>query len=129
MDASELFRLDGRVALVTGGAQGLGKDIALTLARNGASLIIVDLVFAEETLKQVEAMGSRCIAIKADISAEKAVKNVVRQAISEYGKVDVLVNNAGIAQLGFVPTEDASLEEWDKVIAVNLRGTFLCCKY
>ncbi len=54
---------------------------------------------------------------------------MVRQAISEYGKIDVLVNNAGISQLGFAPTEDASLAEWDKVIAVNLRGTFLCCKY
>jgi NAD(P)-dependent dehydrogenase (short-subunit alcohol dehydrogenase family) len=129
METSELFRLDGRVALVTGSAQGLGKDIALALAQGGASLILADLVYAAETAKQVEAMGSRCISIQADVSNEEAVEKLARQAITEYGKVDVLVNNAGISQLSFVPTEEASLEEWDRVIAVNLRGTFLCCKY
>ena len=129
METAELFRLDGRVALVTGSAQGLGKEIALTLAQAGASLILADLVVAEETAEQVKAMGSRCVSIQADISNEKAVENLVQRAIHEYGKVDVLVNNAGISQLSFVPTEEASLEEWDNVIAVNLRGTFLCCKY
>jgi NAD(P)-dependent dehydrogenase (short-subunit alcohol dehydrogenase family) len=129
METSDLFRLDGRVALVTGSAQGLGKDIALTLAQAGASLILADLVVAAETAKQVEAMRSRCISIQADISNEKDVEKLVQQAIDEYGKVDVLINNAGISQLSFAPTEEASLEEWDKVIAVNLRGTFLCCKY
>jgi 2-dehydro-3-deoxy-D-gluconate 5-dehydrogenase len=129
MDASKLFRLDGRVALVTGSAQGLGKDIALTLAQAGASLVLADMVVDAETVKQVEAMGSRCISIQVDISNEKAVGNLVQQAIHQYGKIDVLVNNAGISQLSFVPTEDSSIEEWDRVIAVNLRGTFLCCKY
>jgi NAD(P)-dependent dehydrogenase (short-subunit alcohol dehydrogenase family) len=129
MEITELFRLDGRVALVTGSAQGLGKDIALTLAQAGASLILADLVVAAETAKQIKAMGSRCISVQADISNEKAVENLVQRAIHEYGKVDVLVNNAGVSQLSFVPTEEASLEEWDKVIAVNLRGTFLCCKF
>ena len=129
METAELFRLDGRVALVTGSAQGLGKEIALTLAQAGASLILADLVVAEETAEQVKAMGSQCISVQADISNEKAVENLVQRAIHEYGKVDVLVNNAGVSQLSFVPTEEASLEEWDNVIAVNLRGTFLCCKY
>jgi NAD(P)-dependent dehydrogenase (short-subunit alcohol dehydrogenase family) len=128
MEISELFRLDGRVALVTGSAQGLGKDIALTLAQAGASLILADLAVAAETAKQVEGMGSRCISIQADISDEKAVEKLARRSIKEYGKVDVLVNNAGISQLSFIPTEESSIEEWDKVIAVNLRGTFLCCK-
>ncbi|MCK9363162.1 MAG: glucose 1-dehydrogenase [Syntrophales bacterium] len=129
MNTLELFRLDGRVALVTGGAQGLGKDIALTLAQSGASLIVADLTMAEETVKQAEAIGARCIAIKADISKESDVEKMTRQAIGEYGKVDVLVNNAGISQLNYVPTENAALDEWDKVIAVNLRGTYLCCKH
>jgi len=129
VDAAELFSLDGRVALVTGGAQGLGKDIALTFAQNGASLAIVDLVAAEETIKQAEALGARCIAIKADISDEKAVEHAAIRAMGEYGRIDVLVNNAGIAPLDFAPTEDSSVEAWDKVIAVNLRGAFLCCRY
>jgi NAD(P)-dependent dehydrogenase (short-subunit alcohol dehydrogenase family) len=129
METTELFRLDGRVALVTGSAQGLGKDIALALAQSGASLILADLVVAGETAEQVKALGSQCVSVQADVSNEKAVENLVERAIQEYRKVDVLVNNAGISQMGFVPTEEASLEEWDKVIAVNLRGTFLCCKY
>ena len=128
MDASKPFRLDGRVALVTGSAQGLGKDIALTLAQAGASLILADMGVAAETAKQVEAVGSRCISIQADVSNEKAVESLVQQALHHYGKIDVLINNAGISQLSFIPTEESSIEEWDGVIAVNLRGTFLCCK-
>ena len=128
-DAAELFRLDGRVALVTGSAQGLGKDIALVLAQQGASLVLVDLAESVETAKSIEAMGSRCISIQADISDQEAVEKLVQQAMHAYGKVDVLVNNAGVFQRSYTPTEEASLEEWDRVIAVNLRGTFLCCKY
>jgi NAD(P)-dependent dehydrogenase (short-subunit alcohol dehydrogenase family) len=128
MDPSKLFRLNGRVALVTGSAQGLGRDIAVTLARAGASLVLADMAVAVETAKQVEAAGSRCISLQVDISDEKAVDGLVQQAIQKYGRIDVLVNNAGISQLKFIPTEESSVEEWDRVIAVNLRGTFLCCK-
>jgi NAD(P)-dependent dehydrogenase (short-subunit alcohol dehydrogenase family) len=124
-----MFRLDGRVALVTGSAQGLGRDIAVTLAQAGASLILADMAVAAETARQVEAVGSRCISVQVDISDEKAVDALVQKAIKKYGKIDVLVNNAGISQLKFIPTEESSVEEWDRVIAVNLRGTFLCCKY
>lgn len=129
MKASEMFGLEGRVALVTGGARGLGREIALTFAENGASLFIVDMADAGDTVRDVEALGARCTAVKADVSDEKAVMESVRRAMKEYGRIDVLVNNAGIAQLGFAPTEDASVEEWDRVIAVNLRGAFLCCRY
>ena len=129
MDSSELFRLDGKIALVTGSAQGLGKEIALSLARNGCSLVLADIIYPEETAKQIEEIGSRSISVKADISDEAEVKNLVEKAISEYKKVDILVNNAGISQLGYTATEDLPIEEWDKIIAVNLRGTFLCCKH
>jgi NAD(P)-dependent dehydrogenase (short-subunit alcohol dehydrogenase family) len=67
--------------------------------------------------------------VKADISDEAEVKDMVEKAISEYKKVDILINNAGISQLGYAATEDLPIEEWDKIIAVNLRGTFLCCKH
>jgi NAD(P)-dependent dehydrogenase (short-subunit alcohol dehydrogenase family) len=129
MDSKELFRLDGKIALVTGSAQGLGKEIALSLARNGCSLVLADIVYPEETAKQIEEIGSRSISVKADISDEAEVKNMVEKAISEYKKVDILVNNAGISQLSYTATEDLPIEEWDKIIAVNLRGTFLCCKH
>lgn len=129
MDSSELFRLKGKIALVTGSAQGLGKEIALTLAQNGCSLVLADIAYPEETAKQIEEIGSRSISVKADISDEAEVKDMVEKAISEYKKVDILVNNAGISQLGYTATEDLPIEEWDKIIAVNLRGTFLCCKH
>jgi 2-deoxy-D-gluconate 3-dehydrogenase len=129
MDSSELFRLEGKIALVTGSAQGLGKEIASSLAQNGCSLVLADIIYPEETAKQIEEIGSRSISVQADISDEAEVKNLVKKAISEYKKVDILVNNAGISQLGYTATEDLPIEEWDKIIAVNLRGTFLCCKH
>jgi NAD(P)-dependent dehydrogenase (short-subunit alcohol dehydrogenase family) len=107
----------------------LGKEISLSLARNGCSLVLADIIYPEETAKQIEEIGSRFISVKADISDEAEVKSLVRKAISEYKKVDILVNNAGISQLGYTATEDLPIEEWDKIIAVNLRGTFLCCKH
>lgn len=129
MNSLELFRLDGKNALVTGSAQGLGQEIALSLAQIGCSLILVDIVYPEKTVRQIEDIGSRCIPIQADVSNEAGVKSFVNMAISQYSKVDILVNNAGISQLNYNPTEDASIEEWDTVIGVNLRGTFLCCKH
>jgi 2-dehydro-3-deoxy-D-gluconate 5-dehydrogenase len=129
MDSSKLFRLDGKIAVVTGSAQGLGKEIALSLAQDGCSLVLADIVYPMDTAKQIEDMGCRCISVQADISNEVEVKNLVREAISKYRKVDILVNNAGISQLSYTPTEDAPIEEWDKIIKVNLRGTFLCSKY
>ena len=129
MNSSELFRLEGKIALVTGSAQGLGKEIALSFAQNGCSLVLADLVDPEETAKQIEEIGSRSISVKVDISDEAEVRNMVEKAISEYKKVDILVNNAGISQLSYTATEDLPIGEWDKIISINLRGTFLCCKH
>jgi NAD(P)-dependent dehydrogenase (short-subunit alcohol dehydrogenase family) len=129
MDSLELFRLDGKIALVTGCAQGLGKEIALSLARNGCSLVLADIVYPEETAKEIKEIGARCISVQADISDEIGVKDLVIKAMSEYKRLDILVNNAGISQLSYTATEDLPIEEWDKIIAINLRGTFLCCKH
>jgi len=129
MDIKELFSLDGKIALITGSARGLGKEIALGLAQYGASLILSDIEHPEETKKEVEDRGARCIAIQADISDDAQVKKIADTAAGEYGKVDILVNNAGISQLGYTPTQDLPVEEWDNVMGINLRGTFLCCKY
>ena len=129
MDLKELFTLSGKTALVTGSTRGLGKEIALGIAQYGASLILVDLEYPRETAKQVEDIGVRCIAVQTDISDEAQVKNLTEIVNSEYGKVDMLVNDAGVSQLSYTPTEDLSVEEWDKIVGVNLRGTFICCKY
>jgi 3-oxoacyl-[acyl-carrier protein] reductase len=129
MDSSKLFELGGKVAVVTGSTQGLGKEIAISLAQNGCSLVLADIVYPTDTAKQIEDMGCRCIPIKTDISNEAEVRNLVQEAVSEFRKIDILVNNAGVSQLSYIPTEDAPVEEWDKIIRVNLRGTFLCSKY
>jgi NAD(P)-dependent dehydrogenase (short-subunit alcohol dehydrogenase family) len=129
MNSSELFRLDGKIALVTGSAQGLGREIAVGLAQSGCSLVLADLVDTDETARQVAETGSRSISVKTDVSNEADIENLVGKAISEYKKVDILVNNAGISQLSFTATEELPVGEWEKILAVNLKGTFLCCKH
>ncbi len=128
-ELSELFGFEGKTALITGSAKGLGREIALALARQGASLVLADLVSPEETAEEIHRIGSHAQAVKADISKETSVRNLVTKAVDQFRQVDILINNAGISQLKFEPTVDASTEDWDKVIQVNLRGTYLCCKH
>jgi 2-deoxy-D-gluconate 3-dehydrogenase len=124
-----MFSLEGKTAIVTGAARGLGAEIALGLAQCGASLVLADLNMPEDSARRVEKLGGRCIVVQTDISDEKQVEDLVERAVSEYGKVDVFINNAGISQMSYTPTENLSTEEWDRVIRINLSGTFLCCKH
>jgi 2-deoxy-D-gluconate 3-dehydrogenase len=128
MSVIDSFSLKCKTALVTGSAQGLGKQIALGLAECGASVILADIKEPQETAEQIKALGFHSIAVETDISDENQVKNLVQKAVSESGKIDILVNNAGISQLSYTPTEELPVLEWDRIMAVNLRGTFLCCK-
>lgn len=93
-----MFHLDGKTALIAGSARGLGKEIAIGLGQNGASLVLADIVPPEKTKKEIEDKGVRCITIQTDISDEAQVKRIADIAALEYGKVDMLVNNAGISQ-------------------------------
>ncbi len=129
MDLKQLFTFSGKTALVTGSAQGLGKEIALGFVQYGASLVLADVMYPEETAKLVEGKGARCIAVQTDISDEKQVRKLAKVAGSEYGNVDILVNNAGVSQLSYTATEELPVDEWDHIVEINLRGTFLCCKH
>ncbi len=129
MDFRELFTLGGKTALVTGAARGLGREISLGLAQYGASLILADAVYPQETAKLVKQCGSRCLAFQTDISDESQVQELTKMAGDEYRQVDILVNNAGVSQLSYTATEDLSVAEWDRIVEINLRGTFLCCKH
>jgi 3-oxoacyl-[acyl-carrier protein] reductase len=121
--------LDGKVAVITGAGQGIGEGIALQFSRKGARVVVADANAegVSKTVEKIKATGADSIGVKADISLTRDVQAMFKQTIDRYGTVDILVNNAGIVRSG--PLESLSEEDWDKVINVNLRGTFLCCKY
>ncbi|MBU4311262.1 MAG: 3-oxoacyl-[acyl-carrier-protein] reductase [Candidatus Omnitrophica bacterium] len=120
--------LEGKVALVTGGARGIGKEIALVLAKEGANIVLCDvnLEEAEQTAGQIKDLGRECLALKADVTDSKSVEDMVDKILDKYKKLDILINNAGITKDNLILR--MSEEDWDKVIAVNLKGTFLCTK-
>ncbi|MFC1928085.1 SDR family NAD(P)-dependent oxidoreductase [Chloroflexota bacterium] len=143
-----MYDLSGEVALVTGTSnkRGLGCGIALRLAREGADIVVTDKYKAPEDLEpwdrkegwrglesvvtEIESLGRRALAINADISHSQEVNDMVAKAFDEFGKIDILVNNAALIarDIGTVPVMDLSEEAWVKAIAVNLTGTFLMCK-
>jgi 3-oxoacyl-[acyl-carrier protein] reductase len=122
------LKLAGKVALVTGGAQGIGKAVALLLARNGADIVVSDINLekAEETAKEVQALGRNALAMKVDVAKLDDVEKMVGAILARFGQVDILVNNAGIARDKLIlrMTE----EDWDAVLNINLKGTFNCTK-
>ncbi len=129
--------LAGRVAVVTGGATGIGRSIAAKFADEGCSVAIADINTKEagETLSQVRNRGSEGLALECDITDSDKVRNMVDEVISTFGKIDILVNNAGAGSLGVGEEWPTALgvasvteEKWDKIVAVNLKGAFLCCK-
>lgn len=129
------MKLEGKVAIVTGASRGIGKAIALALAREGADVVVAARTEEEtgplpgtihKTADEIRALGRLALAIKTDVTKEEQVGEMVRRALEEFGRIDILVNNAGITVPGTVM--DMSIKRWDLTIAVNLRGTFLCTK-
>lgn len=121
--------LKGKVAFITGGRRGIGKAIATTFATEGADIVICDLVVdsaAEETVLEIEALGRRAIAVRADVAQRQEVDEAVAAAMKAFGCIDILVNNAGIALSNTMV--DISEKDWDAVIDVNLKGTFNTCQ-
>ena len=121
--------LIGKVAMVTGAGRGIGRAIALRLAQDGADVVIadVDLAAAEGVAAEVRQMGRRALAAKMDVTQKAQVGATVERAVAELGRMDILVNNAGI--LGpTTPVADTPEEDWDRCIAVHLKGAFLCCQ-
>jgi SDR family mycofactocin-dependent oxidoreductase len=133
-------KLDGQVAVITGGARGQGRCHAHTLAREGADIVVCDIAEQlptvqvpmateedlQETVRLVEDLDRRCVAIKADVGDEAQMQGVADRALSEFGRIDILLANAGIATLG--PAWELTREQWDEMLRVNLTGVWESCK-
>jgi 3-oxoacyl-[acyl-carrier protein] reductase len=119
----------GQTAIVTGSARGFGRAICQRLARGGASVVVADINSpgAEETVALIRKEGGRALAVHADVASAASVDTLVKTALHTFGgRVDILVNNAAIWTL--VATEELSEEDWDRMVNVNMKGVFLCCK-
>ncbi|CAM3791763.1 SDR family oxidoreductase [Mesobacillus thioparans] len=125
MHVSELFSLKGKVAIVTGGGRGLGEQIAVGFAEAGANVVLCSrrVEACEEVSQKLKEIGVESLALKCDITNPEDVKNVVDQTVEKFGRIDILVNNSG-ASWG-APAEEMPLEAWQKVMNVNVTGTFL----
>jgi NADP-dependent 3-hydroxy acid dehydrogenase YdfG len=121
-------RLAGQVAVVTGAGRGIGRAVALAFGREGAMVVLAARSGRElaSVQRDIEAAGGRALAVATDVRQEPAVAALVTRALAEGGRIDCLVTAAGLA--GFAPVADVKTADWDQLMAVNLRGAFLCCR-
>ena len=123
--------LEDKVAIITGAGRGIGREFALRFAEEGAKLLLPDINLerAEGTVKEIEAKGGEALAMKADISDENSTKKIAEKVMQQYGKVNILINNAAIWYgINITPWDAWTVDEWDRIFKVNVRGTWLCCK-
>lgn len=128
MKVLDLFNLEGRVAVVTGGSIGLGEQACTALAEAGAAVVVAarKVERCESTAERLRSLGGKAIAVKCDVGEPADIDAMVETALKEFGRIDILVNSAGITW--GAPAEDYPLERWQKVLNVNITGTFLCCQ-
>ena len=123
--------LKDKVAIITGAGRGIGRAFALRFAEEGAKLLLPDISLerAEGVVKEIRAKGGEAVAMLTDISDENATQKMAEKVMQQYGRVDILLNNAAIWYgLNITPWDAWTVEEWDRIFSVNVRGTWLCCK-
>ena len=127
-EIKKLFDLTGKVAVVTGGSGGAGRAISIGLAIYGADVVVTSRTLStlEETAAEVKKVGKKALPISCDVADPESVNQMVSRTIEEFGKIDILVTTAGIALRH--PAEEMPIEEWQKVMDVNVKGTYLCCQ-
>ncbi len=120
--------LKNKVALITGARQGMGKSHAIVLAKQGVKVVVTDINQADcqKVVDEIKNSGGEAVAFKLDVSKKSEVESVVTEIVKQFGRLDILINNAGIAQ--FKPFLELTEEEWDKTIDINLKGEFLCAQ-
>lgn len=123
------MELKDQIAIVTGAGRGIGEAIAMTFAREGAHVVVVDINLddAKKVSEKIISLGRRALPMKADVSSRSQVESMVNEAVKEFGTIDILVNNAGISGCSRL-VKDIPEESWDQVMAINLKGVFLCCQ-
>jgi NAD(P)-dependent dehydrogenase (short-subunit alcohol dehydrogenase family) len=124
------YDFDGKVAIVTGGAAGIGRAIATAFAHQGTAVVIadIDIEGGEETVRRIQEVGGKAVFLRTDVSSEDDVRNLVAFTVDRYGKLNFACNNAGI-EGAQVPIADLPRDRWDQVVAVNLTGVFECLKF
>lgn len=123
-----MFSLKDKVAIVTGARRGIGRGIALSLAKAGADVVVSDVSQedCQKVVEEIEGLGRKSLAAKCDVTKKSEVEEMVKKTVEEFGKVDILVNNAGVA--GMKPFLEMTEEDWDRVLDINLKGQFLCAQ-
>ena len=126
---TSLFHLSGKVAIVTGGNRSIGRTLALSLADAGADVVVVaahNMDLAYQVAEEIHGKGRDCIAVEADVSIKNEIQEMVSKTMEHFGKIDILINNAAINV--FTSAADFSLDDWNRVLSVDLTGTFLCAQ-
>lgn len=122
----DLFDLHGKTAIITGASRGLGKSMAIGLAKAGSNIVVTDVLDTKDTVDKIKEYDVKVLGIKVDVSDESDVEEMVKKTLEKFDSIDILVNNAGILRTD--QAEDFSKEDWDKIIDVNLTGQFNCAK-
>ena len=121
--------MSGEVVIVTGAARGLGRAYALALAREGYSVVAADIADPAPVVTEIEEAGGTAIGVPVDVADPASTEELAGRAVERFGRIDVLVNNAGyMTAIVKQPCEEIPVEEWDHAMAVNVRGTWLCCR-
>ena len=116
------FKLDGKVAIVTGGGRGLGQAMAIGMAEAGADIALVDVIEMDQTAAAIEKLGKKCVKIEADLSTTACTEDIIKKTTDELGTIDILLNNAGIIRRGVVT--EFTEKDWDDVMKINIRTVF-----
>lgn len=121
--------LRDKVVIITGGSRGLGREYALAFSREGAKVVVCDILDCGETVKGIQSIGGEVLSLKTDVTSEKETVEMARETFKHFGKIDILVNNAGIyGGLRSKFFDEIGVDEWDRMMESHAKGTFLCCK-